>query len=449
MRRVCVRLMLVGNLVAIALTPSQLWGMESVESISYRLYLGDEEKADDNLQILADNGDVTAAALLAERWSRSSNFDLLLRAQSLYVEAYDKGRGDISALSGLAKLGASNEYFYQTVHAQMLDLKKYVLASESFAHTRVVLDVFLSYPDVFTQNEVQQALTLYERSCIRNCAAQLYRARLAEFNGDHDIALRKYELAMKQDSRAVDFYLKLKGEAGVSELTHYAKSNSQHIDQYCPECIAKIAQEIRWNTSSDEAVVIQWLDVAGQQGSLAAMISKVEYMMDRPDIYSFEPVLSDIESVRLLSPEEAVYLESQALQIYQWRILNPAQSKTLIESLYLTRPVKAKFALAQLYKAGGLDEPNPAAAMEIYQDLIDSKQVIAFYRMASMYDGAPGVARDVVKSYGYARVASEFGVEKATLLQAKLGEEITEQQRYEGEQLRNRLIHSMDGSYDD
>ncbi|UTF59854.1 hypothetical protein [Gilvimarinus sp. DA14] len=419
---------------------------ESFESISYRLSQNDDYLVDERLQELAKRGDSAAAKLLADRWSASSDYGLLKSAIDLYITGFDRGRGDPSALSGLARLGSGTPYLQQNVRERLTELLRYLRVDATNENTRVALDVYVEYPDLATEQEFERALALYQRSCEPPCHTDTYIAKRAEYHGNESEALLLYQVAMKTDAKAVTEYLELVGEDGRKELTVFAADNKTGINDFCAECIDMIAQEIGRGDGESDSTVMYWLDQSISSGAVASMVVKAEYMMDRPVTYNYEPVLSLIDEVRAISPDDAVYLESQALLVYQWLILNPPKSEQLITQLEFSRPVQAKFARAQLYVMGGLDEPDPQKAISVYEDLIAEKKINAIYRIGALYDGAAGVPKDLVKAYAYAAVASDLGNRQARYMVARLTPELSVEQQAEALQFRQEIMTELERS---
>ena len=417
---------------------------QGVENVLYQLYLDPEAEVDDELQVLAQGGSRSAAFLLAQRWSRSSNFSQVADSVDWYVKAFGAGRGDVAALAGLAQVGNQIPYFRGRVASILRDAQTQYAVDLSPKTVRATLDVYLMYPELFSPSDVDRLLSLHRRGCLENCFFETYRAQKLLVAGERDDAILLFERAMESDPRVVAILASLWGESGRDQLVELAVKNVERIDDYSAGSVEALALEISSSSTDQDVVILRWIDAAIDKGSYYSLLAKAEYMMDRPQAYDYQPALAIIEKIQFENESDALYLDSQARLIYQWRILNPALAEQKLDFLAATKPVQAQFAKAQLYAIGGLDEPNPDRAIAIYQQLITQRNIQAFYRLAALYNGAPAVVPDKAQAFGYASVASELGDKQASYMVQRLDQELTDNERAKAMQLRNKLMADME-----
>ncbi|WP_339897217.1 hypothetical protein [uncultured Gilvimarinus sp.] len=417
---------------------------QGVENVLYQLYLDPDAEVDDELQVLAQGGSRSAAFLLAQRWSRSSNFSQVADSVDWYVKAFGAGRGDVAALAGLAQVGNQIPYFRGRVASILRDAQTQYAVDLSPKTVRATLDVYLMYPELFSPSDVDRLLSLHRRGCLENCFFETYRAQQLLVAGERDDAILLFERAMESDPRVVAILASLWGESGRDQLVELAVKNVERIDDYSADSVEALALEISSSSTDQDVVILRWIDAAIDKGSYYSLLAKAEYMMDRPQAYDYQPALAIIEKIQFENESDALYLDSQARLIYQWRILNPALAEQKLDFLAATKPVQAQFAKAQLYAMGGLDEPNPDRAIAIYQQLITQRNIQAFYRLATLYNGAPAVVPDKAHAFGYASVASELGDKQASYMVQRLDQELTDSERAKAMQLRNKLMADME-----
>lgn len=417
---------------------------QGVENVLYQLYLDPDSEVDDELEVLAQSGSRSAALLLAQRWSRSSNFAQVADSVDWYVEAFGAGRGDVAALAGLAQVGNQAPYFRDRVALVLRDAQTQYAVDLSPKTVRDTLDIYLMYSELFSLSDVNRLLSLHRRGCVEHCFFDTYEAQKLLVTGDKNDAVALFERAMESDPRVVVMLASLWGESGRDQLVELAVKNVERIDDYSADSVEALALEISSSSTDQDVVILRWIDAAIDNGSYYSLMAKAEYMMDRPQTYDYPPALAIIEKVRIDNESDALYLDSQARLIYQWRILDPTRAEQELDLLAAKKPVQAQFAKAQLYAMGGLDEPNPDRAIAIYQQLITQQNIQAFYRLATLYNGAPAVVRDKARAFGYASVASELGDKQASYMVQRLDQELTDNDRAQALQLRNKLMADME-----
>ena len=417
---------------------------QGVENVLYQLYLDPDAEVDKRLEVMAQDGSRSAALLLAQRWSRSSNFSHVADSVDWYVKAFGAGKGDVSALAGLAQVGIQVPYFRDRVADILRNAQTQYAADLSPKTVRATLDVYLMYPELFSSSDVDALLSLHRRGCLENCFFETYNAKKLLVSGEHDNAILLFERAMESDPRVVGILASLWGESGRDQLVELAVKNVERIDDYSTDSVEALALEISSSSTDQDAAILRWIDAAIAKGSYYSLMAKAEYMMDRPQAYDYAPTLAIIEKIQAANQSDALYLDSQARLIYQWEILNPARAEKKLDLLAATKPVQAQFAKAQLYAMGGLDEPNPDRAIAIYQQLIAQRNIQAFYRLATLYNGAPAVVRDKAQAFGYASVASELGDKQASYMVQRLDQELTDDERAAAMQLRHKLMADME-----
>ena len=182
----------------------------SLAQVQYRLHLDPSADVEADLRALVERGDQPAMLLLADQLARTGQHQD--EAIALYQRAFADGHGEIAALAPLAALverQPDGREAHRAFFAQAL--QRYPL-SRDFATLTTSLDVFLVYPELFPRAEPQALIELYRRACIDACHLNLYRARLAELNGQQALAESLYLQALREDARAVDRLYQALGE---------------------------------------------------------------------------------------------------------------------------------------------------------------------------------------------------------------------------------------------
>lgn len=427
----------------------------SLEQIRYALFKDPAAPVEDDLRALAERNDRAAQHLLGNQLS--FNPAKTREAVQVYQAAFDEGRGDISALGALARL-------LDRTPRLRLEQTEYMHGSlQQFAHSRDVgslntsLEVFVTYPALFTPEQAQSLISLYERSCLLQCSSDLYSAVLAEHQGKTDDAKTWYERAMMSDVRAVDRYYDLLGEQQDPLFAAFARTQVEHINRMPVEVVHRIGTkldsisaertvglryplppkpgqldqlpelerakqreqidlvrtQIENESKSLRGDALVWFNNAVEREWVPAMVAKVNFMTSAPTEYSAAETEALIDRIAQSEPTRAKALRVSLYLVTSWTTLDPYKAQALIDELATEQYRDARMLQGDLYSHGGLDEPDQNKALAIYQTLAAGGSSTAYYRMASVYSSARAICYDAVKAYTYARVAVDYGDSRA------------------------------------
>ena len=434
---------------------------QSLEQIRYALFKDPAAPVEADLRVLAER-DRAAQHLLAN--VLAGDPARTREAARMYQAAFDDGRGDIAALGSLARLLDRSPRLRLELAAYMGD------ALRRFAHERDVgslntsLEVFVSYPQLFSVAEVNDLIGLYERSCLVQCSSDFYRAVLAERQQQPDAARTWYEQAMMTDVRAVDRYYQLLGEQRDPLFAAFARSRVGEANRMPVEVVHRIGTQLD-SISAERSVGLRyplppsqaeldrlpeaqrtarreqidqvraqieneaktlrgdallWLDNAVNRGWVPAMVAKVNFMTSSPNEHSAEDTAALIDRIEQSEPTRAKALRVSLYLVTGWTTLDPYKAQALIGELATSRYRDAELLQGDLYSHGGLDEPDQQKALAIYQRIAAGGSSTAYYRMASVYASARAICYDSVKAYAYARVAVDYGDSRARSLALEL-----------------------------
>lgn len=439
---------------------------QSLEQIRYALFKDPAAPVEADLRLLAER-DRTAQHLLGN--VLASDPARIREAAQVYQAAFDDGRGDIAALGSLARL-------LDRTPRLRLELADYMRAAlQRFPHDRDVrslnasLEVFVTYPELFSIAQVNDLIALYDRSCLLQCSSDLYRAVLAERQQHPDEARAWYERAIMTDVRAVDRYYQLLGEQRDPLFAAFARSRIGEANRMPVEVVHRIGTQLD-SISAERSVGLRyplplsqaeldrlpeaqrtarreqidqvrtqieneaktlrgdallWLDNAVNRGWVPAMVAKVNFMTSSPTENSAEDTAALIDRIAQTEPTRAKALRVSLYLVTSWSTLDPYKAQALINELATSRYRDAELLQGDLYSHGGLDEPDQYKALAIYQRIAAGGSSTAYYRMASVYASARAICYEPVKAYAYARVAVDYGDSRARSLVLELQRTLT------------------------
>lgn len=440
--------------------------------VRHALFLDSRAPVEADLRRLAERGDRASMHLLGNLIA--SDPRKTDEAIDLYQRAFAQGRGEIRALTSLSRLldrlprrQAEHQAYVRTaLMAIPLERDPYTLEA--------ALETFLVYPQLFKNEQVERLLTLYQRSCIELCGSELYRAVDAARRGDREEAVRWYELAIRNDPRAIERYYTFLGDRRDSLFHAFAQRLEAEREQLpeqilhpLGELLETIAQaeneqatlplqqlrierdlndeEIRQEQALAERYRVSrqyaqtWIEAAVARDYAPAMISRINYMLSWATEYSDAQVLELIARLEPLEPLRAKAAQAQVKLVNNWSSLDPHGAHQLIQELIASGYDDGEILLAGLYSKGSLDQPDQARALQILQRLADQGSLTAHYRIAQLYSEGRGICREPAKAYAHAYFAKQAGERRAESLLRRLERLSTPAQREEGLRISQQL----------
>ena len=462
----------------------------SLEQVRYALFQDSQAQVEEDLRHLAERGDLGATRLLGEVLIGRSPSNAA-QAITLFKQAFADGRGDIGALTPLARLVDYKPRLREANRAYIRQALERFATGRDFIAVDTRLEVFLVYPELFQQAEVARLIELYERACLIYCHAPLYRAVAAVHKGDRADADKWFQLAVESDTRAVYRYYEFLGEERNSLFRAFATQLTPRMQALPVDLVHRIGQQLTnvrnseisaYNNSRPQAraqtpeegkardlkaqahaslveqldrEVLQWLDNAIERDFGPAMLSKAGFLMTAPDRYGPEPVealiqrleqrqgenltLSMAEREQPITPQRIKALRA-SFHLVLWRTLDPLLSQRLIAELRAEHYEEAALLEGDLYSQGGLNEPDQDRALSLYMQEAQKGSVNALLRIARLYTYGRAICRDNAKAYTFSYAAHELGDQRATDLMLALQSRITPQQRDVATADGNRLI---------
>lgn len=465
----------------------------SLDQVRYALFQDNQAAVEDDLRLLSQRGDLAATRLLGEILASRSPANTA-QAIALFKQAFADGRGDIGALIPLARLVDYKPRWRAANRDFMRQALTRFAAERDFVNVDTRLEVFLVYPELFSQAEAMQLIDLYDRACLIYCHAALYRAVAAARQGDRSEAGKWFEQAVESDARAVNRYYVFLGEQRNELFRAFATRLAPRMDSLPVDLVQRIAQQLsevrnaeistynnnrpltRAQTDEEKAEreqkaqaqaslieqidreVLLWLDNAIARDFGPAMVSKAYFLMTAPDRYGPEQVVELIQRLEQrqgqnlslsmaeredpITPQRIKALRA-SLHMVVWRTLAPHLSQRLIAELQAEGYPEAALLEGDLYSQGVLDEPDQQRALALYMAEAKSGSTNALMRIARLYTYGRAICRDNGKAYTFAFAAQELGDQRAERLAESLSTRLTPEQRTAAIRDGNRLIEEF------
>lgn len=454
------------------------WAGRSLEQIEYALFKNPGALVEVDLRALVANGDLAAMRVLADMLGAGSSADQRER-MDLYQAAFAKGRGEVRALASMARMMESDPYrreYYRSYFEQALS---------EYPHQRDVktllatLEVFLIYPRLFKAEAAKELIHLHRRSCVVDCATQLYEAVLAEQQGERSQADAFYRQAVRVDERAIERYYRFLGEQQNQRFPLFAKAlvpdiatmsvesahrigilldriaDLQRADERAAE--RKRQQHARATLTELEPKApdyvaesdylrkqsLFWVNHAAAKNWVPAMATRVYFMSSDPDNYSGAEAMRLIDDIGLRDPARAKLLRVGALMVTNWDTLDPVQAHKLIQQMIDEGHPDARLLLGDLYSRGGLDEPDQQRALAIFETEAKQGVAVAYFRQARIYASGVAICSDPPRAYALAEVALALGVERARGLMQELSFELTSEEMINVERIRAEIVREL------
>lgn len=468
------------------------------EQVRYALYLDPHAEVVPDLEQLAKLGDHRAQRLLgdilAERDPAGAS-----RVLELYRQAFAGGRGEISALAAMARYLGQRPRLRQQHRAEVAEGLTRYRHDRDPVNVLATLEVFNAYPELFESAAVEHLISRYERACIENCLTLLYRGRLAEHQGNHELAESLYRQAALQDPRAIEALYRVMGKDVALKFRSFARDASPRIASLPIEVVHRIGLHLA-NTSNalanewvytrqsvigeveipdaeqlaaaeaaqraqdamiDELdrEILYWLDHAVARGYTPAMSTKASFMMAGNNRFSSEAVehlLRQLESTETARSSAGEHYQDRvgpqrikalwaSYYMVNWLSMNPTKAHGLIRELIEEGYDDARLMEGDLYSRGLLDEPDQARALGIYEQMAERGWASAHLRIARLNTYGRAMRGDFVTAYSHARAALELGDLRAeglvNFLEQRLPATLLEQGNAMTEQmLRNSVL---------
>ncbi|MCO7564444.1 sel1 repeat family protein [Pseudomonas sp. S 311-6] len=433
---------------------------QSLEQIRYALYKDPSAEVTTDLRALAARGDLASTLLLGDVLAGRDGASRQ-EVVALYHAAFADGRGLVPALASLARLIDRTPSLREAQRPWMEQALTRYPSRLDPRNASTTLEVFLTYPELVDVEQASQLLGLYEQSCLLNCRPQLYRAVLAERQGDRPGAERWYREAVRVDARAVDRYYRFLGDDQDRAFPAFATALEAERAQLPVEIVHRIASLLdsiasvqRAEQEADRyarqanppaagqpaptprqlaleqaqadalaqatAQVQRWRDAAVARGFVPAMVSKANYMISNPTEHNAEQTQALIDQVRQREPTRAKALQASFYMVNNWLTLDPDKARALIDELQESGYPDAGLLLAEYYSKGVADQPDQDKALALFREEAAKGSTAAWYRMATLHAYGRAICHDPVKAYTYAQIALNLGERGARSLIKRL-----------------------------
>jgi hypothetical protein len=462
------------------------WAYRTLNQIQHEVYKEPSALVEEDLRALSQRGDLGAKIELANLLSLGNAADAK-EALVLYKDAFADGRGQIVAIGALARLLKQNPRM-RLFHSDYMKqaLRQYPHKQDPRT-VNATLEVFLTYPEFFETSEVTTLIDLYQQSCLIFCRPQLYKAVLAERDGDRETAEYMYRKAIWLDSRAIVLYYDFMGEKEQDELFPiFAQNLADQKGRLPVETVHNIATllDTIYSTQAglltienkkrrktidlmvegpakekalDELETLQreqskiqhennlvvrtWLDNAVEREWLPAMVTKVSYMGTWAGEYSGEEALMLTDRIAETAPQQAKALHASIYQESTWHLtLAPYKSHEIIKELITEKFREGQLMLAHLYSRGGLGESDQEKALEIFRQQARAGAPGAFFSIALIYYRGESWCKDIVEAYAHANAARMLGDFRSRGILKRFIQDMTENQLQQALQRSQELL---------
>ncbi|MFD1260161.1 sel1 repeat family protein [Entomomonas asaccharolytica] len=454
-----------------------------LNEIRYALFKDPNADVMEDLTKLAKFGDRQSMLLLGNLLVQKNSMANSTDALELFKKAFAEGHGEIPALTAMARVLDNNTRLRKKQASYIKkSIQQYPLTRDPQTVT-ATLEVFVTYPNFINNKQAEKLIALYQSSCLAFCRPELYKAVLAEQQGNKVLALQLYEKAFFSDSRAVFRYYKLLGDKQDTLFPQYTRSLQDQVNSLPVTTVHSIAsvldtifltqrslailkarqtyeknkhltglaweqakaqteisrKQITEQATKDENEINFWLDNAIERNWVPAMVSKVNKMTSLPTNYTPEEALGLIERIAATQPQNAKALTVSVSMVSSWNTLNPPKSYELIQQLQQEQYPSANMLLSTLYSRGVLDEPDQHRALAILENEAKKGYPSAFYVIAGIYYQGRAICRDKAKAYAYVLLAYELGEFRASGLKKQLMNDMTKQEEQQGLSLYKQL----------
>ncbi|MBT1445095.1 hypothetical protein KJI95_11245 [Shewanella sp. JM162201] len=440
----------------------------SLEQVRYALYQDPAAPVTGALEQLAADGDTGAMLMLANRLLQTETDDST-RIIALYKQAFDDGRGEMAALSGLVRLVEMYPHLQSSQRSYFERALRLYSHDRDLASVAATLDVSLLYPELVADKAT--LLALYGAACVENCKTAYFAAVHAAHNGDTELALARFRDAMSYEPKAVERYYQALNETDRDNLfRRFADdlktatppvsaevalatgkvldriADIKRVDEQLAELARRAAEERaiaqalargepapeksqavpeKNEATTDELARAQpeseqiraegqyWIDQAVSAGLLDAMISQLYSMTSSPESYSGDEAFALIRDIERQDPLQGRRLRVAALMVIDWPTLDPEAAHKLIQQMIAEGDAQGELLLADLYSRGGLDEPDQQRALTLLKQLADKGERTAMHRMAGIYTYGRAICRDYEQGYRYALITLGMGGQRA------------------------------------
>jgi len=470
-----VAFVLVGSLL---LSQSALAG-RSLSQIEYALFKNPYASVEADLRVLVAHGDLAAMRVLGDVLASTGGGTQRERVR-LYQASFADGRGEVRALASMARMMENDAYRGKRYKAYFQQALNQYPLQRDLETLSTSLNIFLIYPELFAPGLAADLIQLHRRSCLINCATELYQAVLAGQQGEQEKADRLYRQAVLVDERAVERYYRfladrqnelfpLFAQQLAPQMTAMPAASVHHIGVVLDRIAdlwradERIAEQRRRRQAlaaetklepqqpgviaASEALrreALGWINDAAARKWVPAMATRFHFMSSYPDNFSGAEAMQLIDEVAEQDPDRAKRLRVSALMVTNWSTLDPAKAHELIQQMIAEGKPGGYALLGDLYSRGGLDEPDQQRALAIFADVAKLDAPSAYFSQARIYASGPAICNDPARAYALAGAAYELGVERARSLMKELAVQLTDDERARADAMRVDILRELD-----
>jgi len=463
---------------SVLLSQSVLAG-RSLSQIEYALFKNPYASVEADLRTLAADGDLEAMRILADVLATTGGGTQRERV-ALYQASFANGRGEVRALASMARMMENDAYRAKRYKAYFQQALNQYPLQRDLETLSTSLDVFLIYPELFAPGLAADLIQLHRRSCLINCATELYEAVMADQQGEREKADRLYRQAVLVDERAVERYYRFLGDRQTELFPLFAQqlapqmaampAASVHHIGVVLDRIAdlwradeRIAEQQRRQQARAEDIQLEpskpgftpaseglrvaaldWIDNAAARKWIPAMSTRFYFMSSYPDNFSGAEAMQLIDEIAEQDPDRAKRLRVSALMVTNWSTLDPNKAHELIQQMIAGGKSGGYALLGDLYSRGGLDEPDQQRALTIFEKVAEFNASSAYFSQARIYASAPAICSDPERAYALAGAAYELGNERARSLIKELAVQLTDDERARADAMRADMLRELE-----
>ncbi|KGD63610.1 alginate biosynthesis regulator [Alcanivorax nanhaiticus] len=366
----------------------------------YLLAQGNTQQAREQLRELAEAGDAAAQVEYGKLLAAEQGADPA-QAMVWYQRAWQQH--DYRAGPASLRLFKRYQGSLAFGEARARELLAPLRPRESEEDLRLALDVVALYPGAATDQQWQEWLRLYRRSCVMDCYFETYAGRYAQHKDNVEQAEAMYARALHRDPRAVEYLQDMHWQNGTPErfvaLMQDLEGDVSLDGAYC----LRVATLIKANATAAEhdPSVMRWLQRAADNGEPQALSEQLRYMLSWPNFYSHRDFTAKVAELMPLDPAVATFFRAQGDMQSGWYALRPERARDDLEKLVSQGMTQALMPLGTLYQSGFLGEADMERAVMYYTRAAEAGMAEGDASLSSLYATGRGVMRDPIRAYAH------------------------------------------------
>jgi alginate biosynthesis protein AlgK len=399
--------------------------MMGMPDIRYQLFLDTQSDLSAEIRTLAEAGSPQAQVALADILAESSTIESLQDASYWYQQSYQNGHGVQRSVTSLARLADQFDWLTDYNRGFYDQLNQTFHYKKNGQSVITGLEVFITYPDFFAQDQVNELIDLHESVCVDDCQPKLYKAVALYHFQSLEAAEPLFVEASETSTRAIRIYFDaLPEEKKFERFSAFAGKLKANIESVETPSKFSVANRLRSVSSEFNQEVVFWLDHAIADGFSDAYAVRAEYMLSSPLNFSYQETEKVIQQVATVDPQKAKLLEASLYIVREWKKLQPDKAYAILEQLDSEGVPEATIGLGDLYSMGGMDQVDQPQAIKTYLRAAEGGNPVGYQKIANIYRGGRGIVNDKNKAFAFGKIALYLGNDESEMFLQSLKEEL-------------------------